>query len=97
MILYLLLMVLIAVLIISAISIIQIIYINKTSAKPRKMFIFSYSLCNQDLDNLKFENIKSGVSALDKVDNGWLRPYGQIWTREYFENKKAEEYSLKLP
>lgn len=97
MILYLSLMVLIAAFIISVISLIQIIYLKTTSARPRKMFLFSEKLCNYDFDNLKFENIKSGMISLDKVNNGWGRPYGQIWSREYFEKKKAEEYSLKLP
>lgn len=98
MILYLSLMILVAAFIIGVISIVPIIYLKKTSTRPRKIFLFNETLFNRDMDDLKFERGSSDVSKLDAADRGWVRkPKGEVLSIKDFEEKKQREYLLKLP
>lgn len=78
------------------------IYRSKKSTPAASAFLFSQSLLDCKMVDLKYEKVSVGDRVLiDRValsDRGWVRgPNGVVMTAKDFEAKKKSEYEIALP
>lgn len=80
----------------------QYIYFNCKLKNSSEKMLFSQTLLDYDMDDIKYENVHpedaSLVGRQSLANRGWVRcPNGTIMNNSIFESKKHDEYEIDLP
>ena len=99
---YILILVALTVAVSCIVPLMQFIYSFYRFSKRSEKLLFSQSLLDYDLDDIRYEDVhEEGSTTVGRqllANRGWVRcPNGTIMNSTIFEAKKAEEYAIELP